>query len=107
MSTLSSKEILQQVALGNLSIEEADNIMDSIQSKKQSSPKEITLKASPKGAISFYGLRKMPITLYVEEYEALIKLSENGTYQDFLKENESKLSRKNKKTDSSKPGSEE
>ena len=93
MNKLSNKEILQQVALGTLSIDEAEKIMNKEKSK------EVKMKVSPKGAISFYGLRKMPITLYAEEYEALIKLSENGEYTEFLNEHESKLSRKNAKSE--------
>jgi hypothetical protein len=51
-------------------------------------------KVSEKGAISVYGLQRMPVTLYVEQWERLLNFAEE--IKSFMKENDSKLKRKEK-----------
>ena len=51
-------------------------------------------KVSEKGAISVYGLQRMPVTLYVEQWERLLGFADE--IKEFLKENDSKLKRKEK-----------
>lgn len=50
-----------------------------------------TLKVSEKGAISIYGFRRMPITLYLQEMEALLKMEPE--IRAFIKANDAKLSK--------------
>tara|TARA_B100000579_G_scaffold255775_1_gene210527 strand:- start:368 stop:742 length:375 start_codon:yes stop_codon:yes gene_type:complete len=67
------------------------------------------LKVSQKGAISVYGLQRMPVTLYAGQWERIIDMVEKGTLSDFIKANESALTRKTAKTAKSeavKPASE-
>lgn len=50
-----------------------------------------TLKVSEKGAISIYGFRRMPITLYLQEMESI--LSMEPEIRAFIKANDGKLSK--------------
>lgn len=52
-------------------------------------PKAITLKVSPKGAVSLYGMGRFPVTLYKSQWETL--LSESEKIKSFIQENESQL----------------
>lgn len=52
------------------------------------------LKVSQKGAISVYGLQRMPVTLYAGQWERIIELVEKGVFADFIAQNESALTRK-------------
>jgi hypothetical protein len=47
---------------------------------------------SQKGAISVYGLQRMPVTLYVEQWERLLSFADD--IRDFAKENNADLKRK-------------
>ena len=53
---------------------------------------EIRLQVSQKGAVSLYGLRRFPITVYADEWERILDLS--GKVRQFIKENQDSLSRK-------------
>ena len=50
------------------------------------------LKVSPKGAVSLYGLQRMPVTLYVEQWERLLGFSEE--LKKFMGEHAGELKRK-------------
>ena len=52
------------------------------------------LKVSQKGAISVYGLQRMPVTLYAGQWERIIELGNSGVFADFIAQNESTLTRK-------------
>ncbi len=52
------------------------------------------LKVSQKGAISVYGLQRMPVTLYAGQWERIVQLVEKGVFTDFIAQNESTLTRK-------------
>jgi hypothetical protein len=85
---MNSQEILKKVAAGELSVEEAGALME------QSQPKRGTLycKVSEKGAVSVYGLQRMPVTLYMEQWGRLLDFGDE--IRTFIKDNESKLKRK-------------
>jgi len=51
-----------------------------------------TLKVSPKGAVSLYGVRKLPVTFYKDEWEAI--LAQADQVRQFIEENGDKLSAK-------------
>lgn len=53
--------------------------------------RKATLKVSEKGALSFYGLRRMPITLYLQEMETILGMEQE--IKAFIKANDSKLSK--------------
>ena len=52
------------------------------------------LKVSQKGAISVYGLQRMPVTLYVGQWERIAELVESGVFAEFIAQNEAALTRK-------------
>jgi SHOCT-like protein len=85
---MTNEEILQKVASGEISPDEAAKLI------KTSAPPRGTLycKVSEKGAISVYGLQRMPVTLYVEQWERLLAFGDE--LKSFMKENDSKLKRK-------------
>lgn len=89
----SAEEILQKVKDGSLSIDQAQ---DQLKQLKLSDMKKLTYKVSPKGAVSFYGLRKMPITLYPEELAQIVEVANGTEFKSFLSANADKLSSKEK-----------
>ena len=52
------------------------------------------MKVSQKGAISIYGLQRMPVTLYAGQWERIAELVNDGTLASFIAANESSLTRK-------------
>jgi len=56
----------------------------------KAAPRKITIKVSVKGAVSVYGLGRFPVTLYKEQFEALLAASPE--IRAFMKANESLLS---------------
>jgi hypothetical protein len=84
------EDVLAKVKAGEMTIEEASKLLE------DESPKRGTLycKVSAKGAVSIYGLQRMPVTLYVEQWERLLGFAE--TIQSFLKDHDSELKRKEK-----------
>ena len=85
---MTNEEILLKVAAGEISPDEAAKLI------KSEAPKRGTLycKVSEKGAISVYGLQRMPVTLYVEQWERLLAFGDE--LKAFMEENDSKLKRK-------------
>jgi hypothetical protein len=63
----------------------------------EEAPKRGTLycKVSQKGAISVYGLQRMPVTLYVEQWERLLGFADD--IRGFLKDHDAELKRKESK----------
>jgi hypothetical protein len=49
-------------------------------------------KVSEKGAISVYGLQRMPVTLYVEQWQRLLDFADQ--IRQFIKEHDTELRRK-------------
>jgi hypothetical protein len=45
--------------------------------KKQSGPKAISMKVSEKGALSIYGMGRFPVTLYQEQWLALMNMEKD------------------------------
>ena len=84
-------EILVKLAAGDITPEEASKALDEVEKKKRGS---LYCKVSQKGAVSVYGLQRMPVTLYLEQWERLLDFSDQ--VREFMKENDSALSRKGK-----------
>jgi hypothetical protein len=83
------KEILAKVKSGEMSEEEADRLLGEMDTPRRGT---LYCKVSPKGAISVYGLQRMPVTLYVEQWQRLLDYSDE--IRKFAAENSSRLSRK-------------
>ena len=65
--------------------------LKALKAKVKNTPR---LKVSTKGAISVYGLQRMPVTLYAGQWERIIGMVESGVFADFIAQNEATLTRK-------------
>lgn len=88
----SKEEVLQLVATGKVKIEQAAQMLAVLEPTR--APGKLSCKVSEKGAISVYGLQRMPVTLYVEQWERLLEFGDQ--IKTFAKANDSKLTRKPK-----------
>jgi len=84
-------EILAKLAASEITTDEASRLLDEAEQEKRGS---LYCKVSQKGAISVYGLQRMPVTLYVEQWERLLDFGDS--IREFLKEHDSELKRKEK-----------
>ncbi|MEX2173014.1 MAG: hypothetical protein WD872_01545 [Pirellulaceae bacterium] len=85
---MNKEEILAKVKTGELSIEEASKLLTSEAPQRG----QLYCKVSEKGGLSVYGLQRMPVTLYVEQWERLLGYADD--IKAFLAENNAKLKRK-------------
>lgn len=85
---MKKEEILKKLEAKEISVEEASKLLAA------SEPKRGTLycKVSEKGAISVYGLQRMPVTLYVEQWTRLLDYSDD--IRQFMKDHDGELKRK-------------
>jgi len=86
---MKKEEILAQVAAGQLAVDEASKLLAELEPARTGA---LYCKVSPKGAMSLYGLQRMPVTLYIEQWERLLGFSDS--LKAFLKEHDSELKRK-------------
>lgn len=86
---MNKEEILAKLAAKEISVEEASKMLEQLDKPKRG---QLYCKVSEKGGVSVYGLQRMPVTLYVEQWERLLGFTDD--IRTFLKENESKLKRK-------------
>jgi hypothetical protein len=84
-------EILAKLAAHEITAEEASKLLDAADQQKRGS---LYCKVSQKGAISVYGLQRMPVTLYVEQWERLLDFGDE--IRKFIEENGAQLKRKEK-----------
>jgi hypothetical protein len=96
---MSKTEILNAVAAGEMTVEQGSQLLNAM-----ATPKPLTLKVSPKGALSVYGLQRMPVTLYADQWERLFAAIDE--MQDFAEANDHRLKRKDNLKRESLPGSE-
>lgn len=87
---MKKEEILAKLAAGELSVEDASKLLGEEQSKRG----QLYCKVSPKGGLSVYGLQRMPVTLYVEQWQRLLDFTDE--ISAFIKENDAELKRKEK-----------
>lgn len=85
---MTKEEILQKVAAGEISPEEAGKLLLTEAPKRG----QLYCKVSEKGAMSVYGLQRMPVTLYVEQWQRLLEFSDE--LKSFMAANDSALKRK-------------
>jgi len=67
-------------------------LIDALKLLKKRSEKGLSLKVSQKGGVSVYGLGRFPVTLYKEQWEKLLDMSDD--ILAFIQENESQLKTK-------------
>ena len=86
----SQLEILKMLEDKSITVEEAAEKLAKLKVT-------VTYKVSEQGGISFYGLRRFPITMYREELEEIIKTTQKEDFKKFLVDNENNLSKKQDK----------
>lgn len=93
----STTKLLQKLQNGEITMEECQNGLKA--TGGSTGTPTVTYKVSPKGCISFYGIRRMPISLYKQELEKVLNAVLDTTevpygevFSAFLEENEGKLS---------------
>ena len=84
-------EILAKLSAGEITAADASKLLDEAQQERRGT---LYCKVSQKGAISVYGLQRMPVTLYVEQWERLLNFGDD--IRAFMQENDSQLKRKEK-----------
>jgi hypothetical protein len=72
--------------------EELEKLRAENQALKKTSAKGLSLKVSEKGALSVYGLGRFPVTLYKEQWNKLLDMSED--IRAFIKANDAQLKTK-------------
>lgn len=83
------EEIVQELAAGRMTAEEANRQLAELEQPKRGT---LYCKVSQKGAISVYGLQRMPVTLYVEQWDRLLDYGDE--IRVFAKDHDSELKRK-------------
>lgn len=90
---MSRDEILKELAAGSISPEDAAKKLDELDRSRRGT---LYCKVSQKGAVSLYGLQRMPVTLYVEQWQRLLEFSDE--LKKFLQEHDSELKRKERES---------
>ncbi len=72
--------------------EELERLRTENEALKRRSEKGLSLKVSQKGGVSVYGLGRFPVTLYKEQWEKLLDMSDD--IRAFIQENEPQLKTK-------------
>ena len=63
-----------------------------LEDQKERARKGVYLKVSAKRGVSLYGIRRFPVTFYLEEWNRILGMSDE--IRTFLREHESELSKK-------------
>ena len=84
-------EVMNAFSRGDITEDKATELISNLKKEKKG---KIALKVSQKGAIQINGIRRFPITLYVQEMEKILALANSGELASFIKDNESELVRK-------------
>jgi hypothetical protein len=85
---MKKEEVLAKVAAGELSVDEAAKLLGESEQPRGA----LYCKVSPKGGMSLYGLQRMPVTLYIEQWERLLNFADE--IQKFMKAHDGELKRK-------------
>lgn len=86
---MNQEEILSKLAAGEFNVQEAQKLLEQCEVKKRG---ELYCKVSQKAAVSVYGLQRMPVTLYAQQWERLLQYGDQ--IREFISKNGSQLSRK-------------
>lgn len=90
---MTTQDILAKVASGDIEPNEAAQLIAAMNGKAKGNG-QVTYKVSAKGALSAYGLQRMPVTLYAQQWERLDSNEERKRRADFIKANKDSLVRK-------------
>jgi hypothetical protein len=67
---MTMQDILAKVASKELSADDAAKLIGALSPARTA--QSVTFKVSRKGAVSVYGLQRMPVTLYAEQWERVL-----------------------------------
>ena len=88
---MKKEEVLAKLAAGELKVDQASKLLEESERERRGS---LSCRVSEKGGVSIYGLQRMPVTLYVEQWEKLLGFADE--IRQFLKDHDSELKRKPK-----------
>jgi len=80
-------EVLEALRQGRITTEQADEALEALVDRPRS---HLYCRVSVKGALSIYGLQRMPVTLYVEQWERVLAPEFAEKLRAFVKEYENK-----------------
>ena len=86
---MKKEEILAKLAAGEITADQASKLLEEAEQRRGQS---LYCKVSQKGGISVYGLQRMPVTLYVEQWERLLGFADD--IREFMKDHDAELKRK-------------
>jgi hypothetical protein len=86
---MNKEEILAKLAAGELNVAEASKMLAALEQPKRGG---LYCKVSEKGGVSVYGLQRMPVTLYMEQWQRLLDFGDE--VRAFIKDNEGQLKKK-------------
>ena len=69
--------------------EENERLRAQVEALKRPARGQMSLRVSEKGAVSVYGLGRFPVTLYREQWEKLLAMSDE--IRQFIQENSARL----------------
>ena len=70
---MKQEDILAKLKAGEIELEEANRLISQLQTQRKGA---LYCKVSAKGAVSVYGLQRMPVTLYVEQWGRLLDFAD-------------------------------
>jgi hypothetical protein len=88
---MNKEEILKKLAAGEMEVDAASKLLAELEQPKRGS---LYCKVSEKGAVSVYGLQRMPVTLYMEQWDRLLGFADE--IRQFIKDHDGELKRKEK-----------
>ncbi len=86
---MNKDEIIDKLTSGEITKEDAKRLLGEVEQRPRGS---LYMKVSQKGALSLYGLQRMPVTLYVEQWARLLDYADE--IRKFMKEHDAELKRK-------------
>jgi hypothetical protein len=87
-ASMSKEQILALVAAGTLTVDDAAKLI----ADPKPAARNLFCKVAQSGGCSLYGLQRMPVTLYVEQWERLLDFADS--LRAFLVEHDAELKRK-------------
>jgi hypothetical protein len=86
---MKKEKILSKLTASELNFQEAQKRLEQCDDKKRG---KLSCKVSQKRAVSVYGLQRLPVTLYAQQWERLLDFGDQ--VPAFIKEDNSQLNRK-------------
>ncbi|MEO0236684.1 MAG: hypothetical protein ABIN35_00430 [candidate division WOR-3 bacterium] len=87
--------IIEDLVNGKIKLDDVKSKLVELKSNPNRN-KVITYKVSPKGTISFYGIRRLPISLYLQELMEIVKIYNTPEFQTFIESNKEALNPRRK-----------